>query len=189
MPIEGQHILWDAVRQGEDAAFRELFDLYWEDLFTLAARITRDHALAQDSVQSLFINLWEKHTALPEVTAIAPYLRGALKNRLLNAIRDENLYQRHVDLFKQVWEEGDHSTVEQLTFKETQQQILHTINQLPDKMKDVFYLHRVEQLSVAEIADKLGTSPQTVRNQLNTASQKLKHLWVAETLLFLMLMK
>lgn len=188
MPKEGQH-LWDAIRQGEETAFRELFDLYWDELFIYAGRITRDHSLAQDTVQGMFIHLWEKHSSLPPVTAILPYLRSALKNRLLNAIRDENLYQRHVDLFLQVYEDSDHSTTEKILLKETEQQILQSIEQLPGKMKDVFYLHRIEHLSVAEIALRLGTSPQTIRNQLNTAAQKMKQFWIVETMVLIMLMK
>ena len=182
MPTASQHNLWSSVRQGNESAFRQLFDQYWESLFSYASKITRDHSLAQDIVQGLFVHLWEKHTSLPEVTAVLPYLHSALKNRLLNALRDENLYQRHVDIFKETNNINDHSVVEQLQFKETEQLLLRSINQLPGKMKDVFYLHRIENLSVAEIAMRQGTSPQTIRNQLNTALQKIRSLWIVEML-------
>ena len=183
MPTASQHNLWSSVRQGNESAFRQLFDQYWESLFSYATKITRDHSLAQDIVQGLFVHLWEKHASLPEVTAVLPYLHSALKNRLLNALRDENLYQRHVDIFKETNNINDHSVVEQLQFKETEQLLLRSINQLPGKMKDVFYLHRIENLSVAEIAMRQGTSPQTIRNQLNTALQKIRSLWIVEMLL------
>lgn len=172
----GQHTLWSSIRNGDETAFRQLFEECWEPLFSYACRITRDHSLAQDSVQSLFIHLWEKRENLPEVTAILPYLRSALKNRLLNALRDEHVYQKHVDIFTQVLDTNAPSSAEHLHVKETEQQILQSINRLPGKMKDVFYLHRIEDLSVAEIACKLGTSPQTIRNQINTAMQRLKML-------------
>ena len=183
MPTASQHNLWSSVRQGNESAFRQLFDQYWESLFSYATKITRDHSLAQDIVQGLFVHLWEKHASLPQVTAVLPYLLSALKNRLLNALRDENLYQRHVDIFKETNNINDHSVVEQLQFKETEQLLLRSINQLPGKMKDVFYLHRIENLSVAEIAMRQGTSPQTIRNQLNTALQKIRSLWIVEMLL------
>ena len=184
MPKECQHtLLWNSIRLGNEQAFRQLFEQYWEDLFNYACKITRDHSLAQDIVQGLFIHLWEKRNSLPEVTAVLPYLHSALKNRLLNALRDENLYQRHVDLFKETNNLNDHSVVEQLQFKETEQLLLRSINQLPGKMKDVFYLHRIENLSVAEIALRQGTSPQTIRNQLNTALQKIRSLWIVEILI------
>ncbi|WP_090100130.1 RNA polymerase sigma factor [Chitinophaga sp. CF118] len=188
MPKEYQHSLWNSIRLGNEKAFRQLFDEYWEALYCYACKITRDHSLAQDIVQGLFIHLWEKHSSLPEVKVVLPYLHSALKNRLLNALRDENLYQRHVDIFKETNKENDHSAVEHLQFKETERLLHQSINQLPGKMKDVFYLHRIENLSVAEIALLQGTSPQTIRNQLNTALQKIKSFWVIEILIVLWLL-
>lgn len=186
MQQEHSHVvLWSAVQRGNETAFRRLFDLYWEALFLYACRILKDRSLAQDTVQGLFIHLWEKHNSLPDVAAVAPYLRSALRNRLLNAIRDHQVYQRHVDLFRQVLQEGDNSTANMLQLKDTEQQLLQSINSLPGKMKDVFYLHRIQHLSVAEIALKLGTSPQTIRNQLNSALHRLKAQWPAGLLCLL----
>lgn len=169
--------LWEQVKTGNEAAFRQLFDLYWEDLLSYAYHIVRDKAQAQDTVQGLFIHIWEKHAALPVVISVGAYLKTALKHRLLNAIRDEKLYQGHVDLFIQVVNELDHSLLEQLQAKDTERALLQTIDGLPGKMKDVFYLHRVEALSVAEIADRMGSSEQTIRNQLNTALHRIKAKW------------
>lgn len=183
MPKEYQYTLWSSIRSGNENAFRQLFNEYWEELFTYAAKITKDPSLAQDIVQSLFIHLWEKRNTLPPVTTILPYLRSALKNRLLNALRDEHVYQRHVDTFNQVRETC--TTSDQLQLKETEQRLLQSIDRLPGKMKDVFYLNRIEQMSVAEIALKLGTSPQTIRNQLNTALQRVKNAWLLMGILLL----
>lgn len=171
------HTLWGQLKAGDEAAFRELFDLYWEELLSYAYHITRDMPQAQDTVQGLFIHLWEKHDGLPSVVSVAGYLKTALKNRLLNAIRDEQLYQDHVELFVQVLGEGDHSLLEQLQAKDTEQELLRTIDMLPGKMKDVFYLHRIESLTVAEIAQRTGASEQTIRNQLNTALHRIKAQW------------
>jgi RNA polymerase sigma-70 factor (ECF subfamily) len=170
-------MIWDKVRQGDEAAFRQLFDEQWETLFSYACKILKDQEQAQDITQSLFMHLWEKHAALPPVAAVTPYLRHALRNRLLNAIRDQHVYERHVDLFRQAALESDNSLTEGLQLKETEQQLLRSINTLPDKMKNVFYLHRIENLSVAEIAARTGSSEQTIRNQLNTALHRLRTKW------------
>jgi RNA polymerase sigma-70 factor (ECF subfamily) len=179
MPIDCQHTLWTSIRSGNEAAFRQLFDHHWQDLYTFASRITRDPATAQDAVQSLFIHLWEIHSSLPAVTAIHPYLRTALKHRLLNAMRDESLYQKHVDTFTQI-QTTNTTSQEKIHLKETEQHILQSINRLPNRMKEVFYMNRVENLTVTEIATRLGSSPQTIRNQLNTALQRMKQLIIAE---------
>ncbi len=91
--------LWEMVRQGHSAAFRTLFDTYWEALYLYAVRVLKDDSAAQDTIQGLFVHLWESHAELPPVTSVSAYLRSALRNRLLNAIRDEQLYQQHVGSF------------------------------------------------------------------------------------------
>lgn len=177
-------MIWDKVRQGDEAAFRQLFEEQWETLFTYACKILKDQELAQDITQGLFMHLWEKHAALPPVAAVTPYLHHALRNRLLNAIRDQHVYERHVNLFRQAALESDNSLIEGLQLKETEQQLLRSINTLPDKMKNVFYLHRIENLSVAEIAARTGSSEQTIRNQLNTALHRLRTKWNSISWLF-----
>lgn len=169
--------IWDRVQQGDANAFQQLFEQHWEPLFTYACKILKDPALAQDTLQSLFIHLWEKHNTLPQVKAVAPYLRQALRNRLLNVLRDQQVYEHHVAAFRQAVLDSDNSLLEDLQGKETEQQLLQSINTLPEKMKNVFYLHRIENLSVTEIAARTGSSEQTIRNQLNTALQRLKTRW------------
>jgi len=171
------HTLWELIQQGNATAFRELFDTYWEELFTYAFRILKDRSTAQDAIQSLFIHLWEKHNSLPEVQNIPAYLRTALRHRLLNALRDEHVYQKHVDLFAEIAAGSDNSLLDAIQLKDAETALLRTMNTLPAKMKDVFYLHRIEQLSVAEIALRLGSSEQTIRNQLNTALHRIRAQW------------
>ncbi|ATL45689.1 hypothetical protein COR50_00105 [Chitinophaga caeni] len=186
--MEQQHPfqIWTAVRRGNQTAFKELFDLYWDQLFAFAYKVLRDKSMAQDVVQSLFIYLWEQHAELPPVNAVDAYLKRALKHRLLNSIRQENIYQKHVNLFQQVLEESVCSSHDVLQVKESEQQLLNAIESLPDAMKQAFYLHRVEHLSIAEIAHLQGTSPQTIRNQVNIALKKIRLKWtIAETIMVL----
>lgn len=180
-----QHLgtLWEKVQQGDAPAFRTLFDTYWEELFLYAFRVLKDHSLAQDTIQSLFIHLWEKHASLPPVTSVSAYLRSALRNRLLNTIRDEQVYQKHVDLFCEVAAGTDNSLLESIQVKDTETALLRSIDRLPAKMKSVFYLHRIEHLTVPEIALRLGSSEQTIRNQLNTALHRIRNQWGAIFLL------
>src|SRR5690606_38945616 len=48
------------------------------------------------------------------------------------------------------------------------------IEAMPDKMREVFLLSRFENLSAAQISEKLGISIQTVRNQISMALKRLK---------------
>ncbi len=169
--------LWEKVRQGHSTAFRALFDAYWEELYSYAVRVLKDSSAAQDAIQSLFIHLWETHHQLPPVTSVPAYLRSALRNRLLNVIRDEQVYQQHVGQFGASTARADNSILDTIHFRETETALLRSIDRLPVRMKTAFYMHRIQHLSVPEIALRLGSSEQTIRNQINTALRRIRIQW------------
>lgn len=175
--------LWEMVRQGHSTAFRMLFDTYWEELYHYAARVLKDGSAAQDTIQGLFVHLWESHANLPPVASVPAYLRAALRNRLLNAIRDEQLYQQHVGSFGAAAQSADDSLLDALHLRETESALLRSIDRLPARMKAAFYMHRIQHLTVAEIAQRLGSSEQTIRNQINTALRRIRLHWHTVSLL------
>lgn len=66
-----------------------------------------------------------------------------------------------------------HNSIEQKIYlKELEDTIEKSLNELSPRIKEIYQMSRVEELSIKEIADKLGLAEQTVKNQLSTA---LKH--------------
>ena len=59
---------------------------------------------------------------------------------------------------------------------EALREIRRQVMELPDKYKEVVWLHYFEGYSTEEIASILARPPSTVRNQLRDARGKLKHL-------------
>lgn len=46
---------------------------------------------------------------------------------------------------------------------------------MPPKMKDIYLLSREQQFSIAEIADLMMLSHQTIKNQLHRALTRIRH--------------
>jgi hypothetical protein len=55
------------IADGDETAFRQLYDLYAGKIYTLAVTYLKSPLLAQDIVQEVFIKVWEKRTQLYEV--------------------------------------------------------------------------------------------------------------------------
>ncbi|WP_341838227.1 RNA polymerase sigma-70 factor [Chitinophaga pollutisoli] len=182
-------IIWEMVRQGHNTAFRALFDTYWEELYHYAVKVLKDGSAAQDAIQGLFVHLWESHSELPSVTSVPAYLRTALRNRLLNVIRDEQLYQQHVGNFGAATASADDSLLDAIHLRETETALLQSIDRLPARMKTAFYMHRIQHLTVAEIAEQLGSSEQTIRNQINTALRRIRLQWHAVSVLLFFILR
>src|SRR5690606_2876473 len=69
--------------------------------------------------------------------------------------------------------ESSINTTDQIEVKQLSLRIEETIEKMPDKRREIFYLSRHEGLKYQEIADKLNISIKTVETQMGLA---LKHL-------------
>ncbi|QJB37211.1 RNA polymerase sigma-70 factor [Chitinophaga oryzae] len=156
------------------AAFDELYHRYWEQLYMAAYARLQQEADAKDCLQEVFVALWHKRRELRIEGPLGPYLHVALKYRVLNHLRSHLNYQKHLDIFSAIPPAIFDRADDRLALAEIQQIIAQTVAALPEKTRQVYILSRQEQLSVREMADQLGVSQQTVKNQLTTALKRLK---------------
>jgi RNA polymerase sigma-70 factor (ECF subfamily) len=149
------------VRTGDEEAFRQLFDTYWEPLVGYAAMIIGAGDDCEDVALQAFVRVWRHRTKWAGNGAVRPYLYRITRNLALNARRDRlvrDARQRTTQLI-----EGDanhHRTPAQ--------------HLLPERRRDAFVLSRFHGLSHHEIADTLGISSQTVANHLSAAMADLR---------------
>jgi RNA polymerase sigma-70 factor, ECF subfamily len=180
-------LLLKKISRNDHQAFQVLFDNYWESLFHYAFKVLQNKQDAEEVVQDFFIHLWNKRSELPELQSVAAYLFTGLKNRLLNHLAKKKFQVTSLDLVQH--DESEFSAVRKLEQKDTESLLRSLVNTLPRKMKQVYELHQFVGLTIAEIASVTGNSEQTIRNQLNTASKKLRLACKAElyTLVFFLL--
>lgn len=167
--------LLKAFQEGSGQAFEEIHNRYFKRLFVHAFKMLADEEAAQDIVQEVFINFWSKKESLQIQKSLAAYLYGSVRNRVLNAIEQRNVYQHHLDSLGRFLEEAGEESVDQAAEQEAFQRVFQTeIDNLPPKMREVFELRRNDELSYNEIADRLSISDKTVKKQINNAIKILK---------------
>lgn len=59
--------------------------------------------------------------------------------------------------------------------KEVEELYAKTINDLPDKCREIFILSKEQDVKAADIAEKLGVSVRTVENQIYKAIKIMRH--------------
>lgn len=154
-------------------AFVELFDRYWQKLFTIAYARLESEDDAKDCVQEVFITIWTKKDHLNIPLSVPAYLFTAVKNRVFNVIHARLTQQQHllsyiseVSTFQGSGQDG--GVDELLMVIETE------IALMPEQMRKIYRLSREENMSGQQIADHLSISHQTVRNQISTALKRIK---------------
>jgi RNA polymerase sigma-70 factor (family 1) len=165
--------LLERIRQDNVQAFKILYDRYWESLFLFAMKRLKNEADAQDIVQDILISLWiRRHTIVIE-TSLGAYLTSAAHYEVLRCIsratkdaaRKENITAHILPGFAEL--------LDPVQMKELAMILGREVDKLPIKMQQVFRLSREEELTLPEIAARLGITERTARNQLNTALHKL----------------
>ncbi|SMD13250.1 RNA polymerase sigma-70 factor [Pedobacter nyackensis] len=159
--------LMELILQDDREAFDQIYSRYWKKLFVYAGKVVRDEDEAQDIVQEVFVSLWQRRQLLININSLSSYLHGAIRFRGLGYIR-ANLYRHnYLSSIHCFFEEGSDLLNEHIDMKELDGVIHSEIAKLPPKMREIFILSRIEQMSHKEIAERLNISDKTVKKQIN----------------------
>jgi len=168
------HILMEQIKKDDQAAFEELFDRYNMMLISHVYKKIMNVSEAEDVVQDIFFNLWDKRNQIA-CDNIAGYLFTAARNKVLNILKHRQVIMRYENDFKRFAKAHPVNATEHLLEKKELEAILDAeINKLSPRMKQVFLMSRQEQLSHQQIADKLGITKFTVNDHIKASLRILK---------------
>ena len=167
--------LWDAVKRDEAPAFKALYDRYWQTIFSTAFSYLHDREVCIEIVQDIFLSIWLKRHHL-EMDSVYHYLTAAARYQVYKRIQQKgDLKVIYTDTIR---ETAGHNALNEGENNIRYDELLATVDRhlldLPDRCREIFILSRKEQLSIAEIAARLGISKRTVENQLTRALQHLR---------------
>ncbi|MEN2416265.1 RNA polymerase sigma factor [Flavobacterium mesophilum] len=172
------HTLISLLKEGDQGAYTEIFERYSRLLVNHAYKMIGNQDEANDVVQEIFLFLWNKRDEIAITGSLSSYLYKATKNRILNHIAHEKVVSRYADSISNFIENDYVSADSKLREKELEAIIAKEIALLPEKMREVFLLRKVEELSYEEISNQLNitdkTAKQQVYNSVKILREKLK---------------
>ncbi|MBL0940211.1 MAG: RNA polymerase sigma-70 factor [Gemmatimonadaceae bacterium] len=170
-PTEFQDAMLVAqLRAGNVEAFRKLFFDVHAPLCAFVERIVGDDARAQELVQDLFLELWQRRESLSLSGSVRAYLYATARNRALNV--------RRRDQVERAWEDDESlddvralheppARADQLLEQaERHEALTSAMNGLPERCRTAMQLRWQEGLSYAEVAQVLGIGVKAVEKQL-----------------------
>ena len=163
---------------GDSPTFRRLFEAHAEALRRYAQRIVRSRETAEDLVQDVFLRLWRAWDRVEIGTDTRAYLYVATRSRALNHLKRE----RHHDRDRAILPYGVESDApalppeaeSRLDADEITRAIERVLDAMPPRQRLVAALRLREQLTTAEIAQRLGISPRTVEVHIARATKALR---------------
>lgn len=161
------------LRKGSVSSFEQIFKRHWEPLYKSARAKLGSHEDAQEIVQSIFSNLWEKRESLL-ITNLTFYLNTALRNRILNIVRDRIPQEKYWNYYKAFIPVKQDSTEQAIALDELSNAVELAVKHLPEKSRQVFKLSRLEGRSNAEIANLLKVSEKAIEYHLTKSLKELR---------------
>jgi RNA polymerase sigma-70 factor (family 1) len=171
--------------QGNQKAFTEIYQRYWQVLFIHAHRMLRDEDEAMDVVQDCFEKLWTQSATLKITTSLRGYLYQAVRNQTLNAIDKSKRRDYYIGLLSAYLDEARPLTDETVLFRELVQRLEEEVQHLPPRMRRIFELSRYEGLSHKEIAAEMNISENTVKTVLGRAIKVVRGKLTSIVVLFI----
>ncbi|MCE7043163.1 RNA polymerase sigma factor [Dyadobacter sp. CY312] len=159
------------VANGDERAFRWLFNEYHHRIGAYIFRITKSHELAEEVVQDIFLKLWTNRDSLSAVTNFDAYIFVISKNHALNCLKRIACEKA---LTTEIGAVGYELQIEEPEADHERYLLVdEAIDRLPPQQRLVYLLSRHERLKYSEIADRLSLSRETVKKYLQISTESI----------------
>lgn len=163
--------LLDLVAAGDEAAFRRLFNAYYEQLGNHIFRLTESRVVTEEIVQDAFLKIWLNRESLGGIQHFKAYLFAASRNHAINHLR------------KLARERGQRRQWERVVVSQTEEMADEredvyglldlAVRQLPPQQRKVYIMSRYDRLKYEDIASRLDLSRETVKKYLQLATASI----------------
>lgn len=162
--------LFIKITQGNEQAFETVFRTHFKSMCFYAGLMGLQPEEAAEVTQLTFIRFWERRLHLSPDGKLDAYLYTALRNNCLDQLRREKKRGRPEPL-----PEGMISAnPDWLAYKELEKRFREVLNTLPQQMKQIFTLSRLEGMKNREISAAMNISVKTVETQMTRALKRFR---------------
>ncbi len=163
--------------QGDQEAFRLIFERYSRPVISFIYDQVGDRELADELTQETFVRAYRGLKSLRKETKLSTWLFGIAKNVARESLRARIRQSRHIDLDdKQVLDLSDQNPApsSQLLDKEFNEVVQRSLALLDEDKRLVFTLKIFHQCSYEEIAEITGFSIPKLKTDLHRARAEMR---------------
>jgi len=176
-------IEFEQFKAGDQVIFRKVFDLFHKAILGYIYSFTKNKEDAEEFVQEAYVSLFIHRENIQAASGIYPYLFVTTKRMMISDFRKKVVRAKFQNHLAYSWNEASSETEEHLINADLLRTLDKAIDELPSKEQEVYRLNKLEGLSYHEISDLSGASKNTIKNQLISASKKIK--WKIEKIYLL----
>ena len=160
-------IVWQGLKAGNKNCFNSLFRKYYSELYYYGIKIQPEPEIVKESIQEVFMRIWETRDRLANVENVKSYLIVSVKRMIIfqkgKAKGDNHIEIGTAENFSFYFDVNEFEKHDEIS-EEVRKMILSGINSLTRKQRELIMLYFYHELSYAEISTILEISVPAVRN-------------------------
>jgi RNA polymerase sigma-70 factor, ECF subfamily len=164
------------VQRGDDYAMSSLFDRYSKVVYSVALRVLRDPASAEDVLQEVFMQIWRNPESFVATRgSLGGWLAVVSRNRSIDTLRRKRPTEQ-VDGMELASNYNLANEAERNTMMEKARGVIH---QLPVEQRKTLEMAFFDGLTHSEIAEMTGDPLGTVKTRIRSALGSLRKAFTA----------
>ena len=153
--------------------FKQLLLPLYPRLQRVALRLLGNVEDAEDIVQEVYMKLWSKRDALPDVKDVEAYCVTLTKNMCIDRLRMAEVEKEDVDEVPTMLAATD-DVEAQVERRDAVEQVQRIIGTLPEHQQQVITLRDMEDCSFEEIVEQTGLTAVNIRMLLSRARKTIR---------------
>lgn len=158
------------MKSGDINSLEKVYKMYYSKLYWFSKKFDLITLEPDDFVQQTFLKLWENRNQLKEDVLLDKQIFVICRNLIINHLKRETKTVAQIE--EKYFPEEEEA--EDLGKKKKLERLYSIIQQLPVKRKNIFLLHKIDNLTYEEIAESLGISKKTIANHIYLAHNFIK---------------
>ncbi|MEP7195311.1 MAG: sigma-70 family RNA polymerase sigma factor [Saprospiraceae bacterium] len=187
--MQNESTIWDRLREGDESALKKIYEKYFNLLVNYGLRMSSHHEIVEDSVQELFIDLWNLKANLSPTDSVKNYLICSFRRKLVKKLKEKLKYSDDSKLeFESAAEPNFLNHLIQTEEDDSmQRKMSKALDLLSSRQKEAIFLKYQEGMDYEAICEAMNLQYQSVRNLISTAVARIRENIVLSLLLFISL--
>ncbi len=174
MFLEEEKTLILGMKKDSIPSFERIFSLYHKRIYNFCLSLHQSPDDAEETVQKVFVALWEQRKQVDESKTIGAYLYSIARYMMYQDFRQSVYKKAAFDHFILNSPVTNESTKDEVLFNELVNFLESQIERLPERQREIFKLSRFKGLTYMKIAEKLNITENTVDTQIRRALDFLR---------------
>jgi RNA polymerase sigma-70 factor (ECF subfamily) len=162
------------LHEGSIPAFKKIYSLYHKRIYNFCLHLYQSSDDAEETVQRVFVALWEQRVQVDENRSLASYLFTIARYIVYKEFRQQVYKKAAFDHCILNSIDLNETTKDDVLYNELLSFLESVIERLPERQRQIFKLSRFSGLTYRQIADNLNITENTVDTQIRRALEFIR---------------